>query len=110
MFQTNLALPTIGFLRSWSTIPAAPGDTLAAALQQAGVCLQNIEQELAGLRTARGGGGAGIAPSPQTGGGSSVPVPFGWGGVGVVQPFGVTPATGVISGAGSLPSHIQVSP
>ncbi|KAL7575466.1 hypothetical protein ACA910_007365 [Epithemia clementina (nom. ined.)] len=43
-FQTNLAQPTIGFLRTWSSSPSTPADKLSTALRQVDSRLQNLDQ------------------------------------------------------------------
>ncbi|KAL7577801.1 hypothetical protein ACA910_010556 [Epithemia clementina (nom. ined.)] len=77
-FQVNLAQPTIGFLRAWSTDPSALGDKLSSALADASRRIQQIEQALSTLQQGSLGS-SGMLTQGSAGG--AIHSPFGWNGL-----------------------------
>ncbi|KAL7578708.1 hypothetical protein ACA910_015947 [Epithemia clementina (nom. ined.)] len=82
-FQLNLARPTIGFLKDWSTAPSAPGDKLAASLQQLENKIGSVKADVVRLVT---------ASSSATGGATTAPVFGANHGVGLSQPTAGLPS------------------
>ncbi|KAL7570077.1 hypothetical protein ACA910_017109 [Epithemia clementina (nom. ined.)] len=112
-FQTNLAQPTIGFLRTWSSSLGTPADKLSAALRQVDSRLQNLDQAVQRLSsgvphaTSMHSSSATVFPPNAPGFGWGSSLPGGAGGSGT--PFGhaALPAVGHVAVPSTIESELR---